>query len=187
MATRGKTGRKPAKKPVKKPARRRPSPRYGAGLWLRLPVLEQRQLDLVGLALVALGVFLAFVFYGDWNGGQVGGALADGLRYLVGVTAYVVPAALVAGGAIVVLRPFLPTAAPFASGALCLFAALTLALAAGTAGLGPGGPRGRVEPRLHPTARRGRRRGALLGRRPRGPEPGRQSSPCSSSPWRCFS
>jgi DNA segregation ATPase FtsK/SpoIIIE, S-DNA-T family len=141
MAPRRKSGRKPAKKPASKPPRRRPSPRYGAGLWLRLPVLEQRQLDLVGLALVALGVFLAFVFYGDWNGGQVGGALADGLRYLVGVTAYVVPAALVVGGAVVVLRPFLPNSRPFASGALCLFAALTLALAAGTAGLGPGGAR----------------------------------------------
>ena len=141
MAARKKTGTKTARKPAKRPGQRRPPRRYGAGLWLRLPVLEQRQLDLVGLALVALGVFLAFVFYGDWNGGQVGAALADGLRYLVGVTAYVVPAALVAGGAIVVLRPFLPNSRPFASGALCLFAALTLALTAGTFGLGPGGAR----------------------------------------------
>ncbi len=141
MTARKKTAKKPARKPAKKPARRRPPRRYGAGLWLRLPVLEQRQLDIVGLALVALGVFLAFVFYGDWNGGQVGGALADGFRYLVGVVAYVVPAALIAGGAIVVLRPFLPNSRPFASGALCLFAALTLALAAGTFGLGPGGAR----------------------------------------------
>ncbi len=141
MAARKKTGTKSARKAAKRPAQRRPPRRYGAGLWLRLPVLEQRQLDLVGLALVALGVFLAFVFYGDWNGGQVGAALADGLRYLVGVTAYVVPAALVAGGAIVVLRPFLPNSRPFASGALCLFAALTLALTAGTFGLGPGGAR----------------------------------------------
>jgi DNA segregation ATPase FtsK/SpoIIIE, S-DNA-T family len=139
MATRKKTGKKPAKKPVRKPARRPAPRRFGGGLWLRLPMLEQRHFDLVGLALVALGVFLAFVFYGDWSGGQVGGALADGLRYLVGVTAYVVPAALVAGGAIVVLRPFLPNSRPFASGAVCLFAALTLALAAGTFGLGPGG------------------------------------------------
>jgi DNA segregation ATPase FtsK/SpoIIIE, S-DNA-T family len=97
VAARKKTGFKTARKPTKKPAQRRPPRRYGAGLWLRLPVFEQRQLDLVGLALVALGVFLAFVFYGDWSGGQVGGALADGLRYVVGVTAYVVPAALVAG------------------------------------------------------------------------------------------
>src|SRR2546430_590143 len=138
MAARKKTGTKAARKPTRKPPQRRSPRRYGAGLWLRLPVLEQRQLDIVGLALVALGVFLAFIFYGDWNGGKVGGALADGFRYLVGVVAYVVPAALVAGGAVVVLRPFLPNSRPFASGAVCLFAALTLALAAGTFGLGPG-------------------------------------------------
>ena len=155
MAARKKTGSKTARKPAKKPAQRRPPRRYGAGLWLRLPVFDQRQLDLVGLALVAMGVFLAFVFYGDWNGGQVGGALADGLRYLVGVTAYVVPAALVAGGVIVVLRPFLPNSRPFAAGALCLFAALTLALTAGTFGLGPGGARGGRRP-APPCGRRGR-------------------------------
>src|SRR5437868_3016218 len=141
MPKRRKAQRTRARKPASNAAPRRPPRRYGAGLWLRLPVFDQRQLDLVGLALVALGVFLAFVLYGDWNGGKVGGALADGCRYLVGAIAYVVPAALVAGGLIVVLRPFLPSSRPFASGALCLFAALTLALAAGTFGLGPGGAR----------------------------------------------
>jgi S-DNA-T family DNA segregation ATPase FtsK/SpoIIIE len=40
-----------------------------------------------------------------------------------------------------VLRPVLPTTRPFLPGALCLFAALTLALAAGTLGLGPEGVR----------------------------------------------
>ena len=107
-------------------------------------MLEQRHLDLVGLGLVALGLFLAFVFYFGWNGGRVGEALADGFRYLVGVIAYGVPVALVVGGAVVVLRPFLPNSRPFASGALCLFAGLTLALAAGTFGLGPGGARADV-------------------------------------------
>src|SRR5204862_7357903 len=112
-----------------------------AGRWLRLPMLEQRQLDLMGLALVALGVFLAFVFYFGWNGGKVGEGMADGIRYLVGVIAYGVPVALVAAGAILVLRPFLPNSRPFASGGLCLFAGLTLALAAGGFGLGAGGAR----------------------------------------------
>src|SRR6266513_3079561 len=125
------------RKTVKKPAQRRPSHRYGAGLWLRLPVLEQRQLDLMGLGVVALGVFMAFVFYFGWNGGRVGEALADRARYVVGVVSYGVPVALVAGGALVVLRPFLPNSRPFLSGAVCMFAGLTLALAAGTFGLGP--------------------------------------------------
>ncbi|MEZ5123879.1 MAG: DNA translocase FtsK 4TM domain-containing protein [Solirubrobacterales bacterium] len=52
---------------------------------------------------------------------------------------YVMPIALFAAGAILILRPVLPAVRPFRSGAICLFAALTLALAAGTLGLGPGG------------------------------------------------
>ena len=82
MPKRRKAQRTRARKPASSAAPRRPPRRYGAGLWLRLPVFDQRQLDLVGLALVALGVFQAFVLYGDWNGGKVGGALADGCRYL---------------------------------------------------------------------------------------------------------
>ncbi|MDQ6750786.1 MAG: DNA translocase FtsK [Actinomycetota bacterium] len=131
------TRRTPAKR-----ASKRPTPaRVGAGLWLRAPILQQRELDLLGLGLVALGVFLAFVFYLGWNGGTLGGGLAEGLRYLVGTIAYGVPVALAGAGAVVVLRPFLPASRPFGSGLVCLFAALTLAFAAGTAGLGPGGAR----------------------------------------------
>jgi S-DNA-T family DNA segregation ATPase FtsK/SpoIIIE len=134
------TRRTPAKRRSK---RSRPA-RAGAGVWLRLPALQQRELDLLGLGLVALGIFLAFVFYLGWNGGKVGGGLADGLGYLVGTLAYGVPVALTAGGAVVVLRPFLPTSRPFGPGVICLFASLTLAFAAGTAGLGPGGARSGV-------------------------------------------
>jgi S-DNA-T family DNA segregation ATPase FtsK/SpoIIIE len=51
---------------------------------------------------------------------------------------YAVPAALVAGGALVLARELRPPSRPLRAGALCLTAALTLALAAGTFGLGPG-------------------------------------------------
>jgi S-DNA-T family DNA segregation ATPase FtsK/SpoIIIE len=130
--------------PAKQRAKRSAPSGAGAGLWMRLPVLGQRELDLLGLALVALGVFLAFVFYLGWDGGEVGGALVDGLRYLVGTTAYGVPVALGAGGVVMVLRPFLPTSRPFVPGVCCLFAALTLALAAGTLAIGPGGAHANV-------------------------------------------
>ena len=40
----------------------------------KLPVLEQRHIDLLGLALVALSIFLAFVLYGGWQGGRAGTA-----------------------------------------------------------------------------------------------------------------
>src|SRR5258708_34983614 len=48
-------------------ARRRRSRSPLAGLLggVRLPVLEQRQRDVLGLALVALGVFMGFVLYGS--------------------------------------------------------------------------------------------------------------------------
>src|SRR4051812_8849661 len=105
----------------------------------KLPVLEQRHLDLIGLALVALSVFLAFVLYGGWQGGRGGQALVDGLGWLVGRIRYLAPVAFMAAGAIMVLRPVLPAVRPFRSGGACLFAALTLAIAAGTLGLGPGG------------------------------------------------
>src|SRR4051812_38240080 len=103
-----------------------------------LPVLEQHHLDLLGLGLVALSVFLGFVLYGDWEGGRAGSALIDGLGWAVGEARFLAPVAFAATGAILVLRPVLPAVRPFRSGALCLFAALTLALAAGTLGLGPG-------------------------------------------------
>jgi S-DNA-T family DNA segregation ATPase FtsK/SpoIIIE len=144
MATRA-TKRKPArgrKRATATARRRRPPPRRaGAGLWLRLPGLGRHELDLIGLGLVAAGVFLASVMYLGWAGGQVGGALTDAVRYLVGVVAYGVPVALVAGGALVVVRPLLPEDRPLGVGAACLFSSLTLALAAGTLGLGPAGAR----------------------------------------------
>jgi S-DNA-T family DNA segregation ATPase FtsK/SpoIIIE len=139
--------RKPAAKSKTKPAgKRKPTPprRYGAGVWLRVPVLDQRELDLVGLGLVAIGVFLACVLYLGWAGGQAGDALTNGLSYGVGVMAYAVPTGLVGAGAVVVLRPFIARGRPIGIGAACLLASSTLALAAGTLGLGPAGPRADV-------------------------------------------
>jgi S-DNA-T family DNA segregation ATPase FtsK/SpoIIIE len=120
----------------KKPAKPRPRARRSSP---SLPVLEQRHFDLLGLGCVALAVFLAFVLYGGWQGGRAGDALIDGLGWAVGVVRYLAPVALAVAGIVLVLRPVLPAVRPFRSGGVCLFAALTLALAAGTLGLGPGG------------------------------------------------
>jgi DNA segregation ATPase FtsK/SpoIIIE, S-DNA-T family len=104
-----------------------------------MPQLDQRQLDLLGLALVAAGIFFGSLIYLSWNGGEGGTRAVNGLRQLVGAVHYGVPVAFVAAGAILVLRPMLPAVQPFRAGGLCLFAGLTLGLAAGTLGLGPGG------------------------------------------------
>ena len=108
---------------------------------LGLPVLEQRHLDLIGLGLVAVGIFLVFPLYLGWDGGVAGHAAKRGLAYAVGQVAYGVPVAIVAAGALFVLRPVLPTMRPFRAAAFCLLTALTLMLAAGTLGIGPAGVR----------------------------------------------
>src|SRR5215210_6677272 len=121
----------------RKPRARRPAPQPA---WrARLPVLEQRHWDLAGLALVALGIFLAFLVYLGWDGGEGGGWLVDGLRRLVGAVHYLVPVALLAAGTVLVMRPVLPAVRPFRAAGACLFAAGCLGLAAGTLGLGGGG------------------------------------------------
>lgn len=103
-----------------------------------MPALDQRHLDLLGLGLVAVGVLLAFPLYLEWDGGVVGDVLIDALRSLVGELAYAFPVFVVAVGAVLVLRPVLPSVRPIRAGAVLLTLALALAFAAGTLGLGPG-------------------------------------------------
>ena len=91
-----------------KPRARRAAPRPA---WPHLPELEQRQLDLIGLGLIALAVFFGFLVYGGMDGGRAGGWTVDSLRWLLGAVHYAVPAALLAAGAILVLRPCSPRCA----------------------------------------------------------------------------
>ena len=105
---------------------------------LELPKFEQRHWDLIGLALVAFAAFFACVFYLGWAGGRVGEAMGDGILFLFGAVGYLAPVALFAVGALLVVRPMIPAIHPFKTGAACLVGALTLGLAAGSLGLGPG-------------------------------------------------
>ena len=136
-ATRRSTTSRSRSRPAK---RRRTRARRGrrAVAW---PALNQRQRDLLGLALVALGVFLGVVLYDHGNGGGAGRDLSSALAWLVGAVRYGVPPALVIGGAALLLRPVLPALRPLRAGAICLFASVTLAFAAGTFGVGPAGAR----------------------------------------------
>ncbi len=125
--------------PARKSARKARAHRSPLPWPPRLPVLEQRHLDLIGLGLVAAGVFLAFPLYLHWDGGEAGQAMVDGLTWAVGRVAWATPVALVAAGVLLVMRPVLPAGVrPFRAGALCLFASACLGLAVGTLGLGPG-------------------------------------------------
>jgi S-DNA-T family DNA segregation ATPase FtsK/SpoIIIE len=102
--------------------------------------LEPHHVDLLGLALIAVGIFLGGVTYLHWGGGTLGHGLVSGLRLLIGAFAYLVPVALVVGGALVLGRELRhgPRTHPLRTGMICLAVALTLAMAAGTLGIGPG-------------------------------------------------
>ena len=69
-------------------ARRRPKSKAKAKSRLPRPHLpeglQQRHLDLIGLFLIAAGVYLCFVLFFGWDGGKVGYGLETGLEYLFG-------------------------------------------------------------------------------------------------------
>jgi S-DNA-T family DNA segregation ATPase FtsK/SpoIIIE len=113
---------------------------FGAGI--RLPVLDQRQRDVLGLAAIAAGVFMGFVLYGSGAsssaGGGAGHGLAVALGWLLGRARVLSPVAIALGGGVLLLAPVLPAIRPLRAGALCLFASVTIALAAGTFGLSSG-------------------------------------------------
>ena len=88
--------------------------------------------ELWGLGLVALGLFLAVVLYGGWNGGIVGGPVADAVHGLVGAAAYVVPLALlVVGYSVPRLRVLLAGLAVGVAAHLAFFAVVPMATGLG--------------------------------------------------------
>jgi S-DNA-T family DNA segregation ATPase FtsK/SpoIIIE len=113
----------------------------------RLPVLDQRGRDVLGLALVAVGVFMGFVLYGGWEGGRAGHGLAVALGWALGKARVLAPPALIGAGGMLLLAQALSARRsllgdPRSIGGVCLFAAATLALAAGTLGLSSGAAHG---------------------------------------------
>ncbi|MEA2212209.1 MAG: segregation ATPase FtsK/SpoIIIE, family [Solirubrobacteraceae bacterium] len=138
--------RKPAsrKTPKKAPARRKSPPKraqrslLASRPTLPRPVIEAHHVDIIALALIAIGIFLGGVAYAHWAGGALGDGAVRASRFVFGALGYAVPAGLAAAGALILAREFRPPARPIRTGTICVVAALTLALAAGTLGLGPG-------------------------------------------------
>ena len=95
---------------------------------------------MIGIALMAIGLYLGLVLYGDWNGGRVGGWAETGLTYTAGKVAYAVPVVFGAWGASLMLRPFIKAPAAVNAGGILVLCALLLAFAAETFGLGPDKP-----------------------------------------------
>src|SRR5437763_6588140 len=94
------------KKKTARKSRRRPptlAERFALPRLPKLPPLEQRHMDVIGLALAALSIFFGLVFYLGWDGGKVGEALATGFIFLFGAVADLLPVALFGWGTLLVL------------------------------------------------------------------------------------
>jgi S-DNA-T family DNA segregation ATPase FtsK/SpoIIIE len=132
---------------------RRPAPRARRG---RARVDGQAR-ELTGLVLVALGIFLAVSLFIGFGAGPLGGWLEDGLRLLVGRGVALAPAASIALGVALILSHPLVSAGPFRLGMAIGTAALLIALAAGSFGLGGAERTGWFDPQVV------RERGGHLG------------------------
>ena len=82
------------------PRRKKPPARAKRSLLASRPqlpalVFEAHHIDIVALALVAMGIFLAGVAYLHWAGGALGNGAVTGLRLILGDLGYAVPAVLV--------------------------------------------------------------------------------------------
>jgi DNA segregation ATPase FtsK/SpoIIIE, S-DNA-T family len=131
-----------AKKKRKTPPKRAQRSLLASWPTLRPLELEPHQVDIIALALVAIGAFLALVGYFHIAGGTLGNGAVRAMRFVFGALGYALPVALISAGALILARELRPPARPLRTGVLCLTAALTLMLAAGTLGLGPGAAHG---------------------------------------------
>jgi DNA segregation ATPase FtsK/SpoIIIE, S-DNA-T family len=103
---------------------------------------SQRESELFGLALSALGLVLCAILYLELDGGAVGSWLADALRDVLGSAAYVLPLALLAVGGLLLARSQLLDVRPFRLGVGMGFLGLMVLLGrdnGGWIGLGLGG------------------------------------------------
>jgi len=94
--------------------------------------------ELIGLGLAAAGLFLSTLVYLGWEGGRAGGGIVDGLWAVVGDAAYLLPAALVIVGSLMLGRSKLVEVHPFrwGLGSLALGVFLLLADSGGYIGTG---------------------------------------------------
>jgi S-DNA-T family DNA segregation ATPase FtsK/SpoIIIE len=122
MAQRKRTARPRPKTPTRVKKRRRRGARGAT---------KPHHFELVGLALVAVGVFLACVLWFGLSGGPVPGWADDG----AGWAAYLAPVVLVPVGALIVTRSELVSVRPFRLGLVVTLTGLLLTLGSAHGGL----------------------------------------------------
>jgi DNA segregation ATPase FtsK/SpoIIIE, S-DNA-T family len=84
--------------------------------------------ELIGLGIVAFGLFMATVLYAGWNGGYVGGWIADVYKILIGSLAFALPVLFVAVGGLMIARSTLLDLRPFRTGLFVLALGLLFVL-----------------------------------------------------------
>ncbi len=84
--------------------------------------------ELIGLGVVAFGLFMAAVLYGGWNGGYIGGWIADVYEILIGSLAFALPILFVVVGGLMMARSTLLDLRPFRTGLLVLALGLLFVL-----------------------------------------------------------
>jgi S-DNA-T family DNA segregation ATPase FtsK/SpoIIIE len=124
------------KKPVRRRAKRSVLARLKADLGGFQ--LQPYHVDITALALIALGILLAGVSYFGWTGGAVGSNAVLTMKFVFGAPGYALPVALLITGGLLLARELRPPGRPLRTGTVCVVVALTLMLAAGTLGIGPG-------------------------------------------------
>jgi S-DNA-T family DNA segregation ATPase FtsK/SpoIIIE len=97
-------------------------------------VKSEQHSELIGLGLVALGLFLATILYLGWNGGTIGGGTANAFTAVIGGAAYAAPVVLVAVGALMVARSELVDVRPFRTGLAVTSFALLMTLGSARGG-----------------------------------------------------
>jgi len=131
-----------AKRRTKRTPKRTLKPRTPSRVKKRRKQRGRHHHELIGLGLVALGFFLATLLYLGFDGGVVGGGIADGVRWLIGSAAYVAPVVLLVLGGLMVARSSLVDLGPFRTGLVLLVLGLMIALGSahgGIVGRGLGG------------------------------------------------
>jgi len=99
---------------------------------------SHQHLELIGLGVLALGLFLGSVLYLGWSGGMVGGWIADAFTGVLGAAAYAAPVALVALGGLMVARSALVDVSPFRTGLIVATFGLLMALGDAGGAIGHG-------------------------------------------------
>ena len=118
-------------------------PRKPSRVKRRTPRKQQRarshhRPELIGLFLLAAGLFLASLLYLGWDGGTAGAKIVDGLDRAVGDLSYLLPVALCAFGCLLVTRSQLLDMRPFRTGSTIVMLGLFLLLGPSAGLIGQG-------------------------------------------------